>query len=290
MTPPLRKGLLGLALLAATALALQCHRAPKPAPEAKSHGVRRLTDLPYGPSTEPVNESHLLDVYLPVNASSFPMLLFLHGGSWQGGNKKSYRDLAQRFVREGVAVAVMNYRLSPQVQHPAHIQDVARAVAWLHEKMAEWGADPKNLFVFGHSAGGHLAALLATDDTFLKAEKCDLAVVAGVIPISGEYYIKAGQWPGVFGVDEETARAASPATYVKPGLPPFLILYAGEESPRVQQDSQAFAKRLTEEKNKARSLEIPDRGHASLIHHLADPNDPAGRVILEFIHQNRRSD
>ena len=115
------------------------------------------------------------------------MLLFVHGGRWTTGNKNLYPGIGESLARHGVGVVICNYRLSPAVKHPAHVQDVARAFAWTQSNIASYGGKPDRLFVCGHSAGGHLVALLATDPKYLKAEKLSPSDIRGVVPISGVY-------------------------------------------------------------------------------------------------------
>jgi acetyl esterase/lipase len=85
-----------------------------------------------------------------------------------------------------------NYRLSPSVRHPVHARDVARAVRWTHDHIAERGGDPARMYLMGHSAGGHLVALLSTDESYLKAEGLAARDIKGVIPVSGVYHIPPG--------------------------------------------------------------------------------------------------
>ena len=99
----------------------------------------------------------------------------------------------------GIGAAVISYRLTPTVQHPGHIKDVARAFVWLHENIKKYGGRPDELFVCGHSAGGHLVALLATDESYLKAEGLALSDIKGVMPISGVYVIPDNFFNAVFG-------------------------------------------------------------------------------------------
>src|SRR5438105_2837308 len=89
---------------------------------------------------------HKLDVYVPKGQKKFPVMMFVHGGTWKSGTKELYEPLGKLYARNGVGVVIINYRLSPKVQHPAHIQDVARAFAWMHKNIAKHGGDPDNLF------------------------------------------------------------------------------------------------------------------------------------------------
>jgi acetyl esterase/lipase len=154
--------------------------------------VERFLDVAYydGPDADPVR--HRLDLFVPKGLANYPTVLFVHGGAWAVGDKCCaglYTTVAEFLAGQGVAVAMTNYRLSPDVQHPEHIKDVARAFAWVHRHIAEHGGSPERLFLAGHSAGGHLVSLLATQDCYLRDEGIDQAAIKGVISLSGVYEI-----------------------------------------------------------------------------------------------------
>src|SRR5438876_3974931 len=137
----------------------------------KKYELREVQDLAYVEGKDPDASSHKLDLYLPQGKKDFPVLVFLHGGCWTFGDKSGgdlYPPFARALAGHGVGVVLPNYRLSPWVKHPAHVKDAARAVAWTRKNVGKYGGDANRLFVGGHSAGGHLAALLATDEQYLK--------------------------------------------------------------------------------------------------------------------------
>ena len=134
---------------------------------------KRTKDVPYVAANTPGFDPtrHLLDVYSPRRASATkrPVVVFIHGGSWNSGNKNLYSFIGRRLAKAGqeagaVVAVVINYRLAPAVEVPAMADDCARAVLWTKQHIADYGGDPDRIFVMGHSAGGGLAALLATDD------------------------------------------------------------------------------------------------------------------------------
>ena len=210
--------------------------------------VKVIEDLRYFESEEN-DPKHLLDLYLPADTQEAPMMLWIHGGAWAFGDRKKEKELAMQFVREGVAVAVASYRLSPGtwadpkfntgIQHPEHIKDIARAFTWVHKHATEYGYSQNNLFVSGYSAGGHLSALLAADGQYLEAEGLGTEKIKGIIPIAGAYDIShyhqahlRGNGPemaekhvkAVFGDTEEDFANASPTSFVQNlNVPVFLI-------------------------------------------------------------------
>src|SRR6516162_1460175 len=154
-------------------------------------GVREVKDLAYveGPGADP--DKQRLDLYLPRSATRFPVLMWIHGGAWSFGDRAWFGDVGRRFAQEGIGAAIISYRLSPRVRHPAHVEDCARAFAWLRTHVAEYGGDPERLFVSGQSAGGHLSALLACDPQYLRALQVPADAIKGAIPMSGVYSIPA---------------------------------------------------------------------------------------------------
>ncbi len=256
-------------------------------PAEKPFEVETVADVAYCTGDGADAVKHKLDLYLPKGHKDYPVLFFVHGGAWRTGDKNffgAYSSLGKFYARRGIGTVVTNYRLSPKVQHPEHIKDVARAFAWTARNITKYGGRPDALFLCGHSAGGHLVALLAADETYLKAEGVKASAVRAVIPISGIYRIPERGMASVFGRDPAVKRKAGPIEHVRPGLPPFLILYAENDYPvcgRVP--SEAFCKALVEKKVDAATKEIKDRSHLSIIMSAARADDPVSDAILGFI-------
>jgi acetyl esterase/lipase len=138
---------------------------------------------------------HQLDVYVPKGLHDFPVVVFVHGGAWMLGDNRScglYASVGEFLASQGIGAVLPNYRQSPYVKHPEHVKDVARAFAWTKNHIAEHGGRTDQLFLVGHSAGGHLAALLATNEQYLHAEGCRIADIRGVVCVSGVFRIPEG--------------------------------------------------------------------------------------------------
>lgn len=190
MKPCPARARIGRCTLALTALAALVGLAGSAAAQAPRVIVRRDVAYYRGRDADPVR--HRLDLFLPADRRDFPVLVFIHGGAWMFGDKSTFGKYSAvgRFLAEnGVGVVLPNYRLTPAVQHPEHIRDVARAFAWTARHIQDYGGDPNRLFVGGHSAGGHLSALLATDESYLKAEGLSRRAIRGVVAVSGVYRI-----------------------------------------------------------------------------------------------------
>jgi arylformamidase len=138
-----------------------------------------------------------LDVFAPTGAVNRPVVLFVHGGAWMFGDKNFfglYRNVGRFFAHHGAVAVCVNYRLSPGVKHPEHVKDVARAFAWVRAHAGEYGGDRDRVLLCGHSAGGQIVSLLATDDSYLndpvlKLTAEDRAAIKGVMTVSGVYRI-----------------------------------------------------------------------------------------------------
>jgi acetyl esterase/lipase len=257
--------------------------AKAPARTGGNFEVAVTKDIAYVDGKDADPERHKLDLYLPRGQKDFPVLVYIHGGGWQKGSKQSFERQATLLARNGIGVAAINYRLTPQVKHPAHIQDVAKAFAWTYRNIGNQGGKTDEMFVGGHSAGGHLAALLATDGRYLEAEKLSLANIKGAIPISGVYTIRPGKLSGPFGSDETVCRNASPMSHVGGKHPPFLVLYADKDGPGFDKMADDFAQALQKNKIEATSRKINDRTHGSIVGNMVNQDDPTMQLVLGFI-------
>jgi acetyl esterase/lipase len=168
---------------------------PGRAPDAR-YEVERFTDIAYCTETADEPWRHQLDLYVPKGARDYPVVVFVHGGAWMIGDNRCcglYSSIGEFFASHGIAAVLPNYRLSPGSRHPDHVRDVARAVAWTHAHIRGHGGRADQMFLAGHSAGGHLVTLLATDEHYLKAVGLSTADIRGVISVSGVYHIPAGK-------------------------------------------------------------------------------------------------
>src|SRR5437764_2877275 len=150
---------------------------------ARAQDVKR--DIPYA---DPPQERQVLDVYSPPGAKNLPVVFWIHGGGWQTGDKSEVQRKPQAFTEKGFVFVSTNYRLLPNVDMGTIVRDVAKAIRWVHDHIAEYGGDPDRLLVMGHSAGAQLAALICTDDRYLKSEGLPLSIVKGCVPVDGDTY------------------------------------------------------------------------------------------------------
>lgn len=256
--------------------------------------VELIRDVAYvdGSQADPIK--HKLDLYLPAGRKDYPVLIFVHGGGWTHGDKKYWFDLygkfGNAFALQGIGVAVINYRLSPTVKHPDQAKDVAKAIAWAHKNMTKFGGKSSELYLAGHSAGGHLVSLVASDARYLHDEGIEQNVIKGVIPISAVYDVQPNilLFDMVFGKDATVRTQASPITHVKAGLPPFLLLHGDHELPQCDGPcAQQFHRTLEANHVACKLLPLANRDHMSIIAKISEANDPGQLAMLNFIRTSK---
>jgi acetyl esterase/lipase len=275
--------------------------------------VKQVSNIVYRPWAANEDASlnkNKLDLYLPVGCRDFPVMMFIHGGAWVFGDKNQlglYQMLANYWAKRGIGVVVANYRLSPGVQHPAHIQDVAKAFAWINANIGGYGGDVHQLFVSGQSAGGHLVSLLATDESYLKAEGLALSDIKGVLTLSGVYNLPAryaasglpavaGMPTGrdavqprsmpfarVFGNDPKLVQQAAPMSHVHKGLPPFMVLFAQRDPKILREMAVEFSGALKKAGQSVDLVEAPGRNHFTEILFMGQKGDPVVAAMTGFL-------
>lgn len=240
-------------------------------------------DVAYYDGPEFYAPRHILDIYRLEGSKNSPVLMFIHGGAWTGGNKSQFAFLGNFFARQGYVAVLANYRLtdnSPgRVMHPGHITDVARAFAWTYANIADYGGNPDKIFLSGHSAGGHLVALLGTDPRYLANHGLTQSHIAGVIGVSGVYDVR-----GITNVFGQNGADASPMNHVFSGSPPpFLVLFAENDLGDLALQGIYFYIWLFIAEADTEWMWFAGRNHGSIITNIANPDDPVAALWLEFM-------
>jgi acetyl esterase/lipase len=194
-----------------------------------------------------------LDIYRAKNLQNkLPVVMFIHGGYWSAGEKEQYRFVGETLAKQGYLAAIISYQLFPQVRFPVFIEDAALALAWLHEHVAEYGGDPQQLFVGGHSAGAHSAVMLTLDKHYLAAVGGDVDQwIKGVFGLSGPYDFlppKADKVAQIFGPTERYPNG-NPVNFVRPHCPPMLLVHGTQDLTVGSFNSQSLADKLREAGN-----------------------------------------
>jgi acetyl esterase/lipase len=259
-----------------------------PSTRAQSQ-VRVEKDLKYVADSTYADNKDRLDVYIPAHAKAAPVIIAVHGGALTEGDKARQTFVGQRFASEGVVTVVVNYRLSPGVAHPAHVTDLARAAGWVKHNIAKYGGDPGKVFLVGHSAGGYLISLLLLDVRYLAYERLHPDDFRGAVPVSGFFYVdRPGVGPDrpkfIWGDDPKAWKAASPASYVRAHLPPFLLLYADGDADWRRQQQADFAADLRAKGDTDITVRmIAGRDHYTVWDTMANGDEDTSRSVLQFI-------
>ena len=277
-----------LRMVAGLAAAMLLTLAPAPAAAADGFEIVEHRDIDYVPGKDYAEDKDKLDVFMPEGVPNAPVVVYFHGGALQAGSKAIGEGLARQLAARGIGLVTANYRLSPGVMHPAHMEDATAAFAWTKKHIASYGGDPDRVFLSGHSAGAYLAALMALDPSYLEAQGLGLSDVRGVIPISPFLHVEdpdvAPRRPKtVWGTDPKVWLQASVTPYVSAGKPPMLFIYADGDDAWRREQNQRLAADLTASGNKALAIEIADRTHGSVNSKMADDDDPGMVKVAEFV-------
>ncbi|ADG67268.1 Esterase/lipase-like protein [Planctopirus limnophila DSM 3776] len=265
-----------------------------PPNRALAADLQPVMDVPYREKMR--NERTTLDVY-PGPTANAPVVVWVHGGAWEIGSKTpGAREKADFLFKQGWGMVSINYRMHPEVKWSEMASDVAHAIAWVVNANRPEIKSPASIVLMGHSAGAHLAALVATDPRYLKAADVQLNLLSGVILLDGAGYdipeqIRIARLPRmkemyekIFSADEATQKEASPTLAVQKGIgiPPFLILYVASRA-----DSRQQAMKLQEALKRAdvsAAVEgLSGKNHATINRELPIEGDSGGVLVRKFL-------
>jgi acetyl esterase/lipase len=225
-----------------------------------------------------------LDLYRPANKTGFATVVWWHGGGLTAGSRFGVPWV---FLDHGIAVVSAEYRLSPKATYPAYVEDAAAALAWTIQHIAEYGGDPKRVFVAGHSAGGYLAALVTYDPKYLKPYGLRPDDVAGDILVAPQVFTHytVRQERGIENpITTPMIDAAAPCYYVRKDAPPTLIILGDNDFPVRLEENQYFVAMLRHLKAPDVDLQVvKDRTHTTIFTKMSEPDDPVGKLSLDFV-------
>ena len=259
--------------------------------QAGKEGIAVSRDLPYGPHTR-----HRLDIFRPDRARDAPMAVFVHGGAFVRGDKRTSEQLYDNvlfwFARQGFVGVNVEYRLAPEATYPGGAEDVQRALGWLQANAAAHGGDPRRVLLIGHSAGGTHAAACVFD----PAVAGDAPPVRALVLVSAR--LRADRRPdnpnaeGVaayHGPDASLDEARSPVSHAARSALPVLVAVAEFENPLLDVYGLELAHRLAAARGRApRFLQLRGHNHMSIVAHFDSGEDMLGREILDFFAEVER--
>lgn len=225
-------------------------------------------DLSYGDA-----EREVLDLFR--GSAGGPLLVYIHGGYWQRGDKAMYSFVAEPFMQAGVNVALLNYTLTPACRLGDIAPEIRRAISWLWHNADEFKFDRDRLSVMGHSAGGHLTAMMmATDWPAYDAAMPKELIYSG-LPISGIFELEPLVHTSINDgpqMDVDEARRESPLFMEPTTDAPQLVLAGGAETPEFKRQSDAYRDKFATDNRRMSRYDVPNENHFGELERLAEPD------------------
>jgi acetyl esterase/lipase len=228
---------------------------------ALSGDFDRHADIAYGEG-----DRRRLDVYTPKTAVGRPIIVFWYGGGWENGKKSQYRFVGAALANAGYVTVLPDYRLYPEAKFPAFVQDGADALAWVVSHAREIGGDPRRIYVAGHSAGAHLAAMLAYDRSQLERVGLPPDTVRGFIGLSGPYALdpNTDTYRSIFGSPYSLADW-QPVQLARAGAPAALLIHGESDEVVYVGHARKLAAALEKLGVPVTLRTYPDRGHRDTV-------------------------
>jgi acetyl esterase/lipase len=239
--------------------------------------------VPYG-----ADPDQTLYVFKPKQlAPRIPILVFVHGGSWQEGDAADYGFVGRAFAANGFVTFVINYRKHPQHPYPAFIQDVATSLKWVQANAAQYGGDAEKIFLVGHSAGAYDIALAVLDQRYLEETGTTGKPIKGIATLAGPFDflpLDSDITHEVFGKISDL-ESTQPINYVRKDAPPFLILHGTADTTVYPKNAKSLLKHLTDIGAPAKLIQYQNVSHVGILLAIAKPlrgNAPVLDDVVKF--------
>jgi acetyl esterase/lipase len=232
--------------------------------------ARARRDIAYGAAPR-----QRMDLYAPAASASSPapVVIFFYGGSWQGGAKADYLFVADALTSRGFVAVIPDYRVYPEVKFPAFLEDGAQVVRWTRDHVADFGGDPTRIYLMGHSAGAHIAAMLSLDPRYLKAVGLERSVIRAMVGLAGPYDFlpfHSETLRTLFGPAERWPET-QPINFVDGKEPPMLLLSGSWDTTVGPGNARRLIAKICEHGGSARAIFYSGIGHTTLIGAMARP-------------------
>jgi arylformamidase len=239
-----------------------------------------IKDVPYGRLP-----AERLDVY-PSLQQEPKVLIFIHGGYWQMLDKAMFHFIAKRFHSYGITTILLKYPLAPEVLMDQVVLSCRNAIKWLYNNVSAFDGDPDQMYVAGHSAGGHLAAMLMATDWKLFSPGIPVNVLKGACFLSGMFNLVPVQLSylnKVLKMDLETAIRNSPETLEPPEAAPLIVAVGEAETAEFRDQSHELYTRWKDKARDIQLLKLPQLNHYSIVESLVDPNSALHKAICKLM-------
>ena len=227
-----------------------------------------------------------LDVYRPVDRPApLPLVIFLYGGSWQSGSKDTYPFVGDALASRGFVTLIPDYRVYPDVKFPAFVEDGAQVVRWGREHAAEIGSDPDRVYLMGHSAGAHIAAMLSLDPRYLRAVGLERSAIRAMVGLAGPYDFlpfSSETLRTLFGPEAGWPQT-QPINFVDGKAPPMLLLTGSWDTTVGPGNTRRLVAKIREQGGNARAIYYRGIGHMLVIGALARPLRLVAPVLADTV-------
>ncbi len=254
----------------------------------------KVADIPYAKlAKEP--RLNALDIYMPKKGSKSPVIIWVHGGLWAFGDKSDVGIKPAYFTEKGYIFVSINHRLSPDIKHPGHMQDVAHALVWVYNNIVHYSGDPEKIFLMGYASGAQMSVMITVNKKYLDEAQGSLDMIKGVISVDGLGFDVAKIIPDnnnkvkdwcldTFGLTEQEWREASPVTHIVPGMkvPPVFLAYSGVKTP-TESDALNLAKKFKDSGITIQVKSYAKKNSLSIHREFGKEGDPVGQDVLVFL-------
>lgn len=254
----------------------------------------KVADIPYAKlAKEP--RLNALDIYMPKKGSKSPVIIWVHGGLWAFGDKSDVGIKPAYFTEKGYIFVSINHRLSPDIKHPGHMQDVAHALVWVYNNIVHYSGDPEKIFLMGYASGAQMSVMITVNKKYLDEAQGSLDMIKGVISVDGLGFDVAKIIPDnnnkvkdwcldTFGLTEKEWQEASPVTHIKPGItvPPMFVAYSGVQTP-TESDALNLARKFKDSGVSIQVKSYAKKNSLSIHREFGKEGDPVGQDVLVFL-------
>jgi acetyl esterase/lipase len=239
-------------------------------------------------------EEMKLDVFSPkISKDKKDVLIFLHGGGWNKGDKSTYSFFGKRLARKGIVSVIINYPLSPKANYNDMAIAAAKSVKWVKENINQFGGDSSRVFISGHSAGGHLAAVVSVEEKYFDSLKLKNPIKGTILIdaagldmnkyLTDEEVLGKTTYMDAFTKDHTIWKEASPIYHLHEGIPPMHIYVGGKTYPNIRESNDRFQKELLKYSTRVDYKIVPHKHHVPMIFQFYNSLNPLYKEILKFM-------